>query len=210
MPSNNIGNFPLILTKSRSAVPTFFLFLTPMLKNGTILLPSGPPHTAAVKQDDCCSLVRGEQYSKSNDCGQTPNLLAGASLRCPPAMASETGAGRGEQHRAGLPRPLGSQLEGRARPRPPRSRSRRFPQARGAQRQRGGGDRRAAALPARAPPLEQGAGPGRGPLAQAENGAENLSQPSVHSRPEQQRRPTHPETRTPELSPPLPPSLLRP
>lgn len=101
-------------------------------------------------------------------------------------------------------------LKGGLAPRPPRSRSRRFPQARGAQRQRGGGDRRAAALPARAPPLEQGASPGRGPLAQAENGAENPSQPSVHSRPEQQRRPTHPETRTPELPPPLPPSLLQP
>ncbi|KAK2090835.1 hypothetical protein P7K49_030119 [Saguinus oedipus] len=48
----------------------------------------------------------------------------------------------------------------------------------------------------------------------ARAGGTDLSQkrkmPSVHTRPEQQRRPTHPETQTPELSPPLPPSPSQP
>lgn len=57
-----------------------------------------------------------------------------------PRQHRATGAVSREQHITGLPFPFRSQLEGRTRPRPPRSRSHRFPQARGVQRQRGGGD----------------------------------------------------------------------
>lgn len=64
--------------------------------------------------------------------------------------------------------------------------------------------------PVRAPPLQEGPGRGHRPVTETENGAENPNQPFVHTRPKQQRRPTHPETQTPELSPPLPPSLPRP
>lgn len=64
--------------------------------------------------------------------------------------------------------------------------------------------------PVRAPPLQEGPGRGHRPVTETENGAENPKQPFVHTRPKQQRRPTHPETQTPELSPPLPPSLPRP
>lgn len=60
--------------------------------------------------------------------------------------------------------------------------------------------------PVRAPSLQQGPGRGHRPVAEAENGAEKPNQPFVHTKPKQQRRPTHPETQTPELSPPLPPS----
>lgn len=64
--------------------------------------------------------------------------------------------------------------------------------------------------PVRAPPLQEGPGRGHRPVTEAENGAENPNQPFVHTRPKQQRRPTHPETQTPELSPPLPPSPPQP
>ena len=64
--------------------------------------------------------------------------------------------------------------------------------------------------PVRAPPLQEGPGRGHRPVTETENGAENPNQPFVHTRPKQQRRPTHPETQTPELSPPLPPSPPRP
>lgn len=79
-------------------------------------------------------------------------------------------------------------------------------------RARGGGGGRQASTqppllsPVRAPPLQEGPGRGHRPVTEAENGAENPNQPFVHTRPKQQRRPTHPETQTPELSPPLPPS----
>lgn len=155
--------------------------------------------------------MRRQQYSPSNDYWQTPNLVTRSSADRPRGHRA-TGVESREQHIAGPPFPFRSQLEewtppqASAVPQPPVPTGPRRPTpARGR-----GPDRRAATLPAGAPPLEQGAGPGRGTLAQAKNGAENLSQPSVHSRPEQQRRPTHPETRTPELSPPLPPSPLRP
>lgn len=64
--------------------------------------------------------------------------------------------------------------------------------------------------PVRASPLQEGPGRGHRPVTETENGAENPNQPFVHTRPKQQRRPTHPETQTPELSPPLPPSPPRP
>ena len=64
--------------------------------------------------------------------------------------------------------------------------------------------------PVRAPPLQESPGRGHRPVTKTENGAENPNQPFVHTRPKQQRRPTHPETQTPELSPPLPPSPPRP
>ena len=64
--------------------------------------------------------------------------------------------------------------------------------------------------PVRAPPLQEGPGRGHRPVTETENGAENPNQPFVHTRPKQQRRPTHPEKQTPELSPPLPPSPPRP
>lgn len=64
--------------------------------------------------------------------------------------------------------------------------------------------------PVRAPPLQEGPGWGHRPVTETENGAENPNQPFVHTKPKQQRRPTHPEKQTPELSPPLPPSPPRP
>lgn len=84
--------------------------------------------------------MRRQQYSPSNDYGQTPNLVT-RSCADRPRGHRATGVVSGEQHIAGPPFPFRSQLEKRTPPpRPPRSRSRRFPQARGAQRQRGGGD----------------------------------------------------------------------
>lgn len=73
----------------------------------------------------------------------------------------------------------------------------------------GGGDQQARTQPSprspvRASPLQEGPGRGHRPVTEAKNGAENPNQPFVHTKPKQQRRPTHPETQTPELSPPLP------
>lgn len=73
-------------------------------------------HTpTVVKQDNCCSSGRRQQYWQSNDYGQTPNLVT-RSCAVRPRRHRATGAVSGEQHIAGLPFPFRSQLEGRTLP----------------------------------------------------------------------------------------------
>lgn len=129
-------SFPSNFKRVSKECTTYFLPLK-RLKNRTILSPGSPTHPP--RQLLSNKTTAFPRYSQSKDYGQTPNLVT-RSCAVRPRRHRATGAVSRKQHVTGLPFPFRTRLEGRTCSRPPWSRSCRFPQARGAQRQRGGGD----------------------------------------------------------------------